>query len=95
LPDPEVIGATFFVMAYVPGRIFWDPTLPELSRGARAAVYDDMNRVIARLHRVDFVGAGLADFGRPGNYLERQIARWSKQYLASQTEQIEAMEGLI
>jgi aminoglycoside phosphotransferase (APT) family kinase protein len=93
--DPGVIGAAFFVMAYVEGRIFWDPTLSKLSREERAAIYDDMNRVIARLHDVDFVAAGLADFGRPGHYLERQVARWSKQYLASQTEPIAAMERLI
>jgi aminoglycoside phosphotransferase (APT) family kinase protein len=93
--DTKVIGAAFLVMSYIEGRIFWDPTLPELSRDERAAVYDDVNRVIARLHDVDYAAAGLAEFGRAGNYLERQLARWSKQYLASQTEPIEAMERLI
>ncbi len=93
--DDKVIGAAFLVMSYIEGRIFWDPTLPELSRDERAAVYDDVNRVIARLHDVDYAAAGLAEFGRSGNYLERQVARWSKQYLASQTEPIEAMERLI
>jgi aminoglycoside phosphotransferase (APT) family kinase protein len=90
--DDKVMGAAFLVMSYVEGRIFWDPTLPELSHDERAAVYDDVNRVIARLHDIDYATAGLAEFGRPGNYLERQVARWSKQYLAAQTEPIEAME---
>jgi aminoglycoside phosphotransferase (APT) family kinase protein len=93
--DASVIGAAFYVMAHVEGRIFWDPTLPELSRPERAAVYDDMGRVVANLHSVDYVRLGLADYGRPGHYLERQIGRWSKQYLASQTQPIEAMDRLI
>jgi aminoglycoside phosphotransferase (APT) family kinase protein len=93
--DDQVIGSAFFIMSHVEGRIFWEPTLPELSRDERSAAYDDANRVIARLHDVDYVAAGLAGFGRSGNYLERQVARWSKQYLASQTEPIEAMERLI
>jgi aminoglycoside phosphotransferase (APT) family kinase protein len=93
--DASVIGAPFYVMAHVEGRIFWDPALPGLKRSERAAIYDDMNRVIATLHGLDVEAVGLTDFGRAGNYLERQIARWSKQYLASQTQPIEAMLRLI
>jgi aminoglycoside phosphotransferase (APT) family kinase protein len=91
----EVIGAPFYVMNYVAGRIFWDPALPELQRDQRQALYDDMNRVVAKLHCVDPLSVGLSDYGRPGRYLERQVARWTKQYLASQTQSIEAMNRLI
>ena len=93
--DASVIGTPFFVMECVEGRIFWDPALPELSRTERHALWDDVNRVVAALHRVDVSAVGLADFGRPGNYFERQIGRWSKQYRASETEPIEAMDRLI
>ena len=82
--DTSVIGAPFFVMARVEGRIFWDPTLPELQREDRAAVYADINRVVAALHSVDSASVGLGDFGRPGHFLQRQITRWTKQYHASQ-----------
>jgi len=93
--DAEVIGTAFFVMDYVEGRVLWDPTLSELSRGERKAHYDELNRVIAALHRVDPAAVGLADYGKPGNYLARQIDRWSRQYRASETERIEAMDRLI
>ncbi len=93
--DRSIIGTLFYVMGYAAGRNFWDPTLPELTPAARAAVYDEMNRVLVRLHTLDFARAGLSDYGRPGNYFARQIARWSKQYRASATEPIEAMEKLI
>jgi len=93
--DVDVIGTVFYVMDYVEGRIFWDPTLPGLAKEERGAMYDEMNRVIAALHRVDPAAIGLADFGRPGNYIERQVARWTKQYRAAQTERIEAAERLI
>ena len=93
--DAEVIGTAFFVMDYVEGRVLWDPTLAELSRGERKAHYDELNRVIAALHRVDPAAVGLADYGKPGNYLARQIDRWSRQYRASETERIEAMDRLI
>ena len=93
--DAEVVGTPFYVMAHVEGRIFWDPTLPELTRAERAALYDDVNRVIAKLHDVDYTAVGLRDYGRAGHYLERQIARWSKQYVASRTLPIEAMDQLI
>ncbi len=93
--DDEVIGSAFYVMDYMDGRILWDPKLPELSREERGLIYDDMNRVLAALHEVKVEAAGLADFGRTGNYVERQIARWTRQYRASQTEHIEAFEQLI
>jgi aminoglycoside phosphotransferase (APT) family kinase protein len=93
--DEAVIGRAFYIMEYVEGRVLWDPALPGLQRDERAAVYDEMNRVIAALHTVQPHTLGLADFGKTGNYLARQIARWSKQYEASQTEPIEAMQRLI
>ncbi len=93
--DEAVIGRAFYVMEFVDGRVFWEQSLPDLSHAERAAVYDEMNRVIAALHNVDVAAVGLADYGRPGNYFERQIGRWSKQYLASTTEPIEAMDRLI
>ena len=93
--DLNVIGSMFYVMDYVEGRVFWDQRLPELSRAERAAVFDSMNEGIARLHRVDPAQVDLSDYGRPGNYMERQISRWSKQYIASETEAIPAMNSLI
>ena len=93
--DPAVIGAAFYVMDFVPGRVLWDPALPGFAKAERAAVFDEMNRVIAALHRVDPVSVGLGSFGKPGNYFARQIDRWSKQYRASETEKIEAMDRLI
>jgi len=93
--DEAVIGRSFFVMEYVEGRVLWEPALPAMSPAERAAIYDETNRVLALLHKVDYQGAGLADFGRPGNYLARQIARWSRQYRASETEEIDAMDRLI
>ncbi len=93
--DRGVIGTLFYVMGYAEGRNFWDPTLPQLSAQERGAVYAEMNRVLAQLHRIDFAAIGLADYGRPGNYFVRQIGRWTKQYRASETEPIEAMERLI
>jgi aminoglycoside phosphotransferase (APT) family kinase protein len=93
--DETVIGTMFYVMSYVAGRNFWDPTLPGMSAAARAAIYDEMNRVMVALHTLDFGQRGLGDYGKPGNYFSRQIARWSKQYRASETERIEAMERLL
>jgi aminoglycoside phosphotransferase (APT) family kinase protein len=93
--DDAVIGSAFYIMDCVEGRIFRDPQLPGLSREARAAIYDEMNDVMARLHRVDHEAVGLADFGKPGNYFERQIGRWTKQYEAAQTDDVEAMNNLI
>lgn len=93
--DESVIGRAFFVMEFVDGRVLWDQSLPGMTQAERAAVYDEMNRVIAALHSVDVTAAGLADYGKPGNYFARQIGRWSKQYLASETEPIDAMQRLI
>ena len=93
--DESVIGSIFYVMDYVPGRVFWDPLLPGLAPAERAPIFDAMNGVIATLHSVDPAAVGLADYGRPGNYFARQIDRWSRQYQASETEPIEAMHRLI
>ncbi len=79
--DPSVIETMFYVMPMVEGRIFWDATLPEMTAAERRAIYDAMNATIAQLHSVDCTAVGLGDYGRPGNYFARQIARWSKQYL--------------
>jgi aminoglycoside phosphotransferase (APT) family kinase protein len=94
--DDGVIGSAFYVMEHLDGRIFWDQRLPELASAAeRAAMFQSMNAVIADLHRIDYSSVGLGDFGRPGNYMARQIARWSRQYRASETETIAAMDHLI
>ncbi|KKW68310.1 aminoglycoside phosphotransferase [Lampropedia cohaerens] len=93
--DEAVIGRAFYVMEFKQGRVLWDQALPGMTAGERAAIYDEMNRVIAALHSVDYRASGLADFGRPGNYFERQIGRWSKQYRASETRPIEAMHRLM
>jgi len=93
--DESVIGTAFYVMDYVEGRVLWDQSLPGMSKAERFAIWDEMNRVIARLHTIDFQKIGLADFGKPGAYIARQVARWSKQYRASETERVEAMDNLI
>lgn len=94
--DDRVVGTMFYVMEFLDGRIFFDPALPDIgSAGERGAMYDDMNRVIAALHNVDYQALGLGDFGREGGYVARQIGRWSKQYKASETETIDAMERLM
>jgi len=93
--DPSVIGTKFYVMEKVQGRVFTDLMLPGFTNDQRRALYRDLTRVLAALHSVDPVAVGLADFGRPGNYYERQISRWSKQYVASKTEEIEAMDRLM
>jgi aminoglycoside phosphotransferase (APT) family kinase protein len=93
--DPGVIGTAFFLMEYVQGRVFWDPTLPGIETAERAALYDELNRVIAALHAVDYRAVDLGDYGRPGNYLSRQIDRWTRQYRAAATETMDAMERLI
>lgn len=79
--DETVIGTRFFIMQMIEGRIFWDATLPHMRREERPAYYDAMNRTIATLHNIDYASIGLSDFGKPSNYISRQIARWSKQYL--------------
>lgn len=94
--EESPIGRMFYVMAHVDGRIFWDPALPEVADNAgRAAIYDAMNETLAALHDVDVEAAGLADFGRPGSYFERQLSRWTSQYRASETGTVEAMDRLI
>lgn len=93
--DASVIGTEFYVMEFVTGRIFWDPTLPELPVEQRRPIYSEMTRVVAALHGVDYEAVGLASYGRPENFLGRQIARWTKQYQASATESIPSMDRLI
>jgi aminoglycoside phosphotransferase (APT) family kinase protein len=93
--DESVIGTMFYVMDCVEGRVLWDPALPGMTREQRAAIWDEKNRVIALLHTIDYRAIGLEDFGKPGNYIARQVERWSKQYRASETQRIEAMDNLI
>ncbi len=93
--DESVIGRAFYVMEFVQGRVLWDQSLPGMTRTERGAIYDEMNRVMAALHKVDFAKQGLASYGKPGNYIERQIGRWSKQYAASITQPIPEMDQLI
>jgi len=93
--DESVIGAAFYLMAFVPGRVFRDASLPGLGVAERAAIHDEANRVLAALHRVDWRARGLQDFGRTEGYFERLIARWTRQYRASQTAELPAMERLI
>jgi aminoglycoside phosphotransferase (APT) family kinase protein len=93
--DDSVIGSMFYVMEHLEGRIFWDPAVPEVNNEERTAIYDEMNRVLAALHRVNVDTVGLTDYGKPGNYYARQIGRWTKQYRASETEVVAEMEALI
>jgi len=93
--DESIMGRAFYVMAFVQGRVLWEQTLPGMRNTERGAIYDEMNRVIAALHTVKFAGRGLESYGRPGNYFERQIGRWSKQYLASVTQPIPEMDHLM
>ena len=93
--DESVIGRAFYVMEFMPGRVLWDQSLPAFDTAGRGRIYDEMNRVIAALHTVDIKAVGLESYGKPGNYFERQIGRWGKQYLASITDPIEAMDRLM
>jgi aminoglycoside phosphotransferase (APT) family kinase protein len=93
--DESVIGTAFYVMDFIEGRVLWDQSLPGMTREGRAAIWDELNRIISRLHRIDYRAVGLEGFGKTGNYIERQVARWSKQYRASETERVEAMDNLI
>src|SRR5580692_49874 len=93
--DEAVAGSAFYVMEHLDGRIFWDQRLPGVAPDERRAMFASMNRVIAALHSVDYRALGLEDFGRPGNYMGRQIARWSRQYRASETARQPAMDALI
>lgn len=92
--DDSVVGTMFYVMSHVPGRVFLDCSMPDVSRDDRAAVFDSVNATLARLHTIDYRALGLEEFGRPGNYFARQIARWSQQYQSSKTEDIAEMERL-
>ena len=93
--DPEVIGSIFYVMDCVEGEVHFDPRLPDKTPEMRRLMFDDMNRVLAALHDVDYAAKGLGDFGRPGSYFARQVGRWSKQYRASETGVIADMDALI
>ncbi|WP_233884621.1 phosphotransferase family protein [Paraburkholderia flagellata] len=93
--DASLIGTPFFLMEYVRGRSFIDPTLPDLAVDERKAIYADINRVLVALHSVDYRAAGLDTFGRPGNYFARQIDRWSRQYRGSEGAPVEAMDALM
>ena len=93
--DEAVIGRAFYVMECMQGRVLWDQSLPGMTPAERGAIYAEMNRVIAALHKVDFAAKGLANYGKPGNYFERQIGRWSKQYVASITQPIVEMDHLM
>jgi aminoglycoside phosphotransferase (APT) family kinase protein len=93
--DESIVGSMFYLMEFVDGRIFWDGRLPELGKDERGPIYDSMNAALAALHRVDPAAVGLADYGRPGSYFERQTARWSGQYRASETGSIPDMDALI
>lgn len=93
--DEDVIGRAFYIMEFMDGRVLWDQSMPDMSNAERAAHYDEMNRVIAQLHTIDYKAIGLETYGKPGNYFGRQIDRWTRQYKASETEHIPAMEHLI
>ena len=94
-PDESIVGTPFYVMSFADGRVFWEPQMPGSNPTERASVYDAMNATIAQLHAFDPGRIGLADFGKGENYIARQVDRWSKQYRASETEKIDAMEQLI
>ena len=93
--DESVIGRAFYIMDFMQGRVLWDQSLPGMTPAGRGEIYDEMNRVIAALHTVDFTAQGLAGYGKPGNYFDRQIGRWSKQYVASITQPIPEMDKLM
>ena len=93
--DESVIGRAFYIMEFMQGRVLWDQSLPGMQPAERASIYNESNRVIAALHSVKFAERGLASYGKPGNYFERQIGRWSKQYVASITQPIEEMDRLM
>jgi aminoglycoside phosphotransferase (APT) family kinase protein len=93
--DESVIGTWFYVMECVEGRVLWEPHLPDCTPAERFAIYDSLCETLALLHSVDWRGLGLADFGRPGNYFARQLSRWTKQYLASQTQAVPEMDALM
>lgn len=93
--DEAVIGRAFYVMEYMQGRVLWDQSLPGMTPAQRGDIYAEMNRVIAALHTVNIDKQGLRGYGKPGNYFERQIGRWTRQYNASITEPIPEMDQLM
>ncbi|PTQ59809.1 aminoglycoside phosphotransferase (APT) family kinase protein [Sphingomonas aurantiaca] len=93
--DPGVIGAAFYVMEMVEGRTIWDGAMPGATPAERTAHYEAMVDTLAALHTTDYAAAGLGDYGKPGNYFERQVGRWTKQYRAAETERMESVERLI
>jgi aminoglycoside phosphotransferase (APT) family kinase protein len=93
--DEGVIGTAFYLMDCVDGRVLWDQALPGMSKAERGAIWEELNRVIAQLHGIDYKAVGLEDFGKPGDYIARQVSRWTKQYLTSETQKIESMDRLI
>jgi aminoglycoside phosphotransferase (APT) family kinase protein len=93
--DESVVGTAFYVTDCVEGRVLWDQALPGMTRAQRSAIWDELNRVIAQLHGIDYKAVGLEAFGKPGDYIARQVARWTKQYQASELERIEEMDKLI
>ncbi|MBD2859617.1 phosphotransferase family protein [Spongiibacter sp. KMU-158] len=93
--DESVIGSMFYLMDFVEGEIHWNAALPDHTKEQRTAMYNSMNKVLADLHNVDVEAVGLADYGKPGNYFERQVGRWTKQYRASETETIAEMETMM
>ncbi len=93
--DASIIGTAFYVMDFVPGRVFWEPHMPGIAGHERAAIFGELNSFMARLHSINVEQAGLADFGRAEGYVARQIKRWSEQYRASETVAIQAMNKLM
>jgi len=93
--DPDIVGSMFYIMEFVDGDIYWDAQLQDKTNEQRTHIYDEMNKVLAAIHNVDIEKVGLGDYGRPGNYFARQVAMWIKQYRASETIKIDAMEDLI
>ena len=93
--DDDVAGTAFFVMDFLDGDLFWDPMIPSVTNKDRTEIYQNKNKTLAKLHSVDYKKIGLEDYGKPGNYVARQVSRWSKQYRASETDDIEAMNNLI
>jgi len=93
--DTSVIGAQFYIMSYVAGQTYWNPALPEMDNTARANCYDHVNKTLAAIHSIDISAVGLSDYGKPGNYFARQTSRWTRQYLATETENIEEMNAVM
>src|SRR5205807_2444172 len=93
--DEAIVGTAFYVMGFVEGRVFWEPHMPASNPAERAKVFDAMNATLAQLHSFEPAAIGLGDFGKGENYVARQVERWTKQYRASQTESVEAMEALM